>query len=96
MLVSIAGVLGIAASFGVLIYEAASERELVKEDSPTAMILGLVILGGMGLQVLSLGLGLGGILEKGRNPTRAVIGMTLSVVTLVGTGGVLLIGSVYN
>ena len=64
------------------------------ENSPAAIVLGLVaVLLGMA-QLLALGLGIAGLVQPGRNKTFGIIGTVFSCVYLLGTGLLMLVGAV--
>lgn len=62
------------------------------ENSPEAMLIGLLLFAFMGGALLGLGLGIGGLLQSNRTKTVAVIGTVISAVTLVGSVAIILLG----
>jgi len=64
----------------------------VDENSVGAVILGLFLFGCIGVDIVSIGLGLAGILQKQRIRICAVIGTSLATATLVITVAILAIG----
>ncbi len=56
------------------------------------MIVGLVILACVVLQLLALGLGIGGLLQRDRKKVFAILGVCFSAVPLLGEACLMLIG----
>lgn len=65
---------------------------LIADDSPAEIALGLGLFALMGLQLLALGLGVWGLFERERKRVCAIIGVTVSVMSLAGISLMLLIG----
>ena len=77
----------IVATFAVFIVAGVIETNTpggMNEDSTGALIVGLGIFGCIGLDILSIGLGIGGIFQKTKERLCAVIGTSL------GTAGFLI------
>ena len=62
------------------------------ENSPEAMLIGLLLFAFIGAALLGLGLGIGGLVQQNRNKTLAIVGTVLSAVTLVGSMSIILLG----
>lgn len=63
------------------------------EKSAGAIIVGLGIFGLLFLDLVALGLGIGGLCQKERKKIMAILGTVFSVVILLGTLGLMVIGS---
>jgi hypothetical protein len=66
------------------------------ENSVQAVVVGLCLLGFMGLALLALGLGIGGLFQKDRNKLFAVLGIIFSALTLLGTVGLVVLGTMFG
>lgn len=66
----------------------------VDENSVGAVILGLLLFGSIGVNLVSIGLGVAGILQKQRIRICAVVGTSLATASLVVTVALLAIGMV--
>lgn len=64
----------------------------IDEDSAAAVVVGLCLFGFLFLAMVSLGLGIVGLIQKGRKKLFAILGTIFSVCILIGTGFILLIG----
>ena len=64
----------------------------IDEESTEAIILGLSILGFGFLDLLAIGLGIGGIFQKTRGRITAIIGTIISLATLIVTFSLIAIG----
>ena len=62
------------------------------EDSAGAIVVGLFLFAFLGAAFLALGLGIGGVLQKGRKKIFAILGTVFSVVTLTGTMFIVILG----
>ena len=62
------------------------------ESSATAIMVGLFLIAFVFASLIALGLGIGGIFQKERKKIFSVLGMIFSVVTLMCTTFVLIIG----
>jgi hypothetical protein len=60
----------------------------IDEESAGAVVLGLLIIGMMLLDLVALGLGIGGLIQKDRKKVFAILGTIFSGLTI---GGVLLL-----
>ncbi len=81
--------LGVALS-GII---AVANGGLVDPASPIAMIVGLVICGGIPVALLGAGLGIVGLLERDRRKPFAVLGLILSLATVLGVGLLMWVGT---
>jgi hypothetical protein len=64
----------------------------IDEEAPITVVLGLLLIGGFLAELVSAGLGVGGLLQRDRKKVFAVLGLVMSVVTAVGLTALLLIG----
>jgi hypothetical protein len=62
------------------------------EKSAAAMIVGLVLFAFLFLSLISAGLGIGGLFEKDRKKIFAILGVIFSLLTLLGTIGLVVLG----
>jgi hypothetical protein len=74
---------------GVLSMQAGGELD---EDSPEAMMIGLGVLAGFAMNLISLGLAIAGLCEKRRNKVFAILGLVINVVLFIGVCGLTAIG----
>jgi hypothetical protein len=54
------------------------------EESPIAIILGITMLGGMGLDLLGLGLGIAGLCQRHGNKAWSIVGVVIGALVLLG------------
>ena len=64
----------------------------VNEKSSGMMIVGLFLFLFLGTSLVALGLGIGGLFQKGRKKIFAIVGIVFSAVTILGTISIMLIG----
>lgn len=64
------------------------------ESAPTTMLLGLGILGAGVLEVVAVALGIAGLLQRDRRTLFAILGLVCAVGTLLGTGGLMVLGAI--
>jgi len=64
----------------------------IDEQSLTAALLGLGIIGLFAIALVALGLGVGGLFQRDRNPLFAILGIVFSGVTILVTLGVIVLG----
>jgi hypothetical protein len=57
------------------------------------MLLGLGILGGFALNLISLGLAIAGLCERRRKKVFAILGLVINIVLFVGVCGLMAIGA---
>jgi hypothetical protein len=62
------------------------------EESPQALIVGLGIFGVFALNLLGIGLGLGGLFQADRLRTFAVLGLVFNLLVILGIGGLMVLG----
>src|SRR5580704_6402598 len=75
------------------ILETSSENG-IDENSPTAMLLGSAIVGGLMIDVLGMGLGIGGLCQPKRNKLFAGLGLGFGAVVFFGAAGLMVIGAI--
>ena len=75
---------------GVLSAQAGSELD---ENSPEAMLIGLGVLGGFAVNLISLGLAIAGLCERRRNKVFAILGLVINILLVVGVCGLAAIGT---
>jgi len=63
------------------------------ETSPLAILLGMAIITLMLISLISIGLGIGGWLQKDRKSIFAILGVVIGTLTVAGTGILMIIGS---
>lgn len=63
------------------------------DNSPTAMVIGLGIVLMFGLDVVAIGLGIAGIVQKNRKKVFAILGVVFGAATILGTIVLAIIGS---
>jgi hypothetical protein len=80
ILVAIAGVLEVTTPGGI------------DENSPAAILLGLALVGGLLVNVLGIGLGIGGLCQRYRSKLFAVLGVVIGSVVLLGVLLLMIIG----
>jgi hypothetical protein len=64
----------------------------IPEDDPLLATLGLAMMGLMLLDVVALGLGIGGLLQPDRNRALPIVGIVLSAVVLLMGVGLIALG----
>jgi hypothetical protein len=64
----------------------------IDESSAAAAVVGLLIIGCLLVQLVALGLGIAGLIQKNRKKIFAVLGTVFSGMTLVGVGFLMLVG----
>jgi mannose/fructose/N-acetylgalactosamine-specific phosphotransferase system component IID len=65
----------------------------IDETSAGAIILGLLIIGSMFAELVALGLGVGGLMQKDRNKLFPILGAVFSAMTLLGVTALMILGS---
>ncbi|HEY1172258.1 MAG TPA: hypothetical protein VGH19_12865 [Verrucomicrobiae bacterium] len=66
------------------------------ENSPVAIFLGLGLFVILGMNLLALGIGIGGLFQQDRKKLFSILGIVFSCLTLLGGGGLLLLGSMVD
>lgn len=64
----------------------------VDENSAAAVLLGLTLFGSLGVNLVSLGLGIAGIVQKSRNRVFAFIGTAIAAASFVITVSIIVAG----
>jgi hypothetical protein len=62
------------------------------DESPAAILLGLILFGLAFINLVGIGLGFAGIFQARRNKTFAVLGIVIGLLTLVGVGVLVVLG----
>jgi hypothetical protein len=62
------------------------------EKSPVAMIVGLLLFAGMGVDIVANGLGIAGVFQKDCKIVFAILGTVFSALTLLGVVGNIVLG----
>lgn len=70
----------------------ASTPEGIDAESVGAVVVGLFLFAFLGTTLVALGLGVGGLVQKDRNKTFAILGTVFSAVAFVGTIAIMLLG----
>ncbi|MEJ2437470.1 MAG: hypothetical protein P8Y49_07125 [Sulfurovaceae bacterium] len=65
----------------------------IDENSTEAVMIGLAIIGLLFLNVLSVGLGIGGLLQKERKKIFAILGTVFSSFFILGVIGLMVLGT---
>lgn len=65
----------------------------IDENSPEAILLGLVLIGMMFLDLVALGLGIGALFQRDCKKIFAILGTIFSGVVVLGTAFLMVIGS---
>ena len=65
----------------------------IDENSAGAIILGMFLIALMFVSLVALGLGIGGLLHKERKRIFAILGTVFSLVTIIGTIPLMILGS---
>ena len=65
----------------------------IDEESAGAMIVGLVMFFCFFLEMLAIGIGIGGFFQKDRNKIFAILGIAFSIATCLGIIGLMILGS---
>lgn len=68
----------------------------VDENSPEAMLLGLSVLGGMMLNFVGIGLGIGGLCQSNRSKIFPALGVCLGIVVIFGVVSVIVLGVMFG
>ncbi len=71
---------------------AGNDMDGLDENSPEAMALGVAALGACALALLGLGLGIGGLIQPGRNKAPTIAGVVANALLLIGTAGLICAG----
>jgi hypothetical protein len=75
---------------GVLAMQAGGELD---ENSPEAMIVGLGVFAGFGMNLISLGLAIAGLCDRNRKKVFAVLGLVINILLFFGVCGLMVIGA---
>ena len=81
--------------FAVLAYAGLLETatpEGIDEDSIQAMAIGLIMFGGLAVDLLGIGLGIAGLFQSYHRKTFAVLGVVIGGVVLIGVVGLIAVG----
>jgi uncharacterized membrane protein YjgN (DUF898 family) len=90
-ILSILGLVGILVTSAILAARAQSAGAAhVGEESPQAMVVGLVFLLSMFGAFVGFGLGVGSLFQSGRNRVFGALGLCLNLLILLGVGVLLL------
>jgi hypothetical protein len=66
----------------------------MNEESPTAIVLGLLVIGVGLLVLLGLGLGIAGLFQSDRRKVFSVLGVVINAAIVAGTIGLMVLGAV--
>lgn len=72
---------------------AVSQPGGLDEKSPVAVIIGLFLVGLIVMELIALGLGISGFLQRQRKVVFAVLGTVISAITIFGTIALIVIGN---
>jgi hypothetical protein len=64
----------------------------INEDSTEAMVIGLVMFGGLAVDLVGIGLGFAGLFQSHHRKTFPVLGIVIGAVVLIGVVGVIAVG----
>ncbi len=70
----------------------ASTPSGMSEESLEAMVIGLFMFGFIGLDLISIGLGIAGVFQKTRDRVTAIVGTVIATATVIVTMSLVLIG----
>jgi hypothetical protein len=62
------------------------------ENSPVAVIVGLFLFAGVGVEVVAIGLGIAGMFQKNCKIVFAILGTVFSALALLGVVGIIVLG----
>lgn len=63
------------------------------ENAPETMLLGLLMMGALLLNLVGVALGIAGVVQKDRKKIFGVLGLTFNLVVVLGTLGLMFVGS---
>jgi hypothetical protein len=81
---------------GVAVFASASDPatiESMPSDSPLYLTVGLMICFSGGLDLVGLGLGIGGLFQPDRNKTFSILGIVFNLLFLCAVGALMVIGN---
>ena len=90
-LISAIGMVETFVSAGVV---AVNNPELVDEAAVTMMLVGLAVIGFGFLSLLALGLSFGSLFQRTRKKLFGIMGIVISGMLILGTGGLMLLGAI--
>lgn len=65
----------------------------IDENSPGAILLGLFLVACLGIDVVAIGLGIAGLMQKDRKKAFSIMGIVFASTTIVGTIFLLILGN---
>jgi len=84
---------GTVGAFGYAGYLAVTDPAAVATPDTRVMLVGLMIIGCMLFELLGLGLGIAGLVQRDRKRLAAGFGLAINLVLLLGTGALLVFGT---
>jgi hypothetical protein len=78
---------------GMAGYQQMKNPKGMDENSPMAMILGLLMIGSLLMNFVGAGLGLAGVLQKNRKKIFAILGLIFNGFAVLGTVALFLLGT---
>ncbi len=88
----IVGITMFATIVGATIMVADQVNQPMNDDDPRAIVLGLLILGGIGVALVGLVLGILGAMQPNTSPICAIIGIVFNGLILLAVGGMMCFG----
>jgi hypothetical protein len=88
------GALAMGGALGIAMYAAVANKGEVDEQSPLIMTVGFLFCAGVPLNILGIGLGIAGLVQKDRRKLFAIIGLSVNAGMLLVMGGILVLGLV--
>lgn len=89
---SLVGVLTLVGTFAVSAYIGSHHPQLVNQQSPVMMVLGLLMLVALLLGLLALGLAIAGLVKAGHKKGLALAGLVLALLLIGGFATLILLG----
>ncbi len=96
LVIAVISILLFCLGLGVAVFASASDPatiESMPSDSPLYLTVGLMICFGGGLDLVGLGLGIGGLFQPDRNKTFAILGTVFNLLFLCAVGMLMVIGN---
>ena len=84
------------AAFGLITFAGVIEATTpggMEEESAVAIVIGLSIFGCILVDLVALGLGIGGLIQKDRKKIFSILGTIFSISTIIGIVFIMIIGS---
>jgi hypothetical protein len=96
LVIGLLGGVGTIAAFGYAGYLAVTDPEAVANQDARVMFVGLAIIGCLLFELLGAALGVAGLLQRDRKRLAAGFGLGINLLLLLGTGALLVMGTVMS